>query len=889
MKLKYLLTSLALLMSVATANAQTEVTEIYLQNADFSNSTMVDDAPFGWALDLTSAGVQSKMSAVSKGSGLIPGGQYHWQLSQSSGSITGRAHQVVTNVTPGRYRVTAAVYGIFNGTVDLFLNDATTAVTTRKGLVYEVEALVPDGNLDLGLELKTYGTSTIDFDDFHLYQSELTPDDYNTILESLHDLCVADTTRDDRQRWYNHDEMATAFNAYDAAVADASKIEAAIPLLQQAHTNFLAITNAYNKLMVEVAKLNELVSGSPFAGCDSVASVLAMANLYYTLDEDHYEWVVSTLDWVAQTREAYGWFGKLVQAISVARNQLLATDYEGKDALRTAISNANDAKSTSMDPVVLHGMLEALQQAQATYLANRPSEWITIQNGLLWKTNTGSTVQAHAPGFVRVGDIWYMCGEDRSRSWNPDVNLYSSTDLVNWKYERKIITNRVTTPELGRTRMIERPKLLYNEQTGKYLVWCHYEASDYSASEAACFECDSVNGDYHYIWSGRPLGVKSRDCNVYQDPDGTAYFVSTTEENQHLGLFRLSADYHEAVEHTKLFGGMQREAPAIIKIAERYFMFNSACSGWDPNQCKMAYTNDLTKNWTSLSNVGNPIAFDTQAAAILEIKGTKTTTYLYVGDRWQDPDLPNTKTIIFPIMFNGTRCDFRYHERFDINFVTGEWRETPVDTIFASKKDWSIVDFSSEETASSKHPATHAIDGNTATIWHTQYSSPAAEPPHHITADMGNTLWLQGFLATPRLDTSSSNGLIRKYQFLTSLDGEEWTTVSQGTWLPYCTVVSFTPIECRYLRLVSTEGDYATVAELDVVLDPRSVEANGIENPMVDNANPTEIVSRSFYTIDGRLIGHGSQPARTTSAAGLIIEKAIHADGSVTVSKRISR
>ena len=58
---------------------------------------------------------------------------------------------------------------------------------------------------------------------------------------------------------------------------------------------------------------------------------------------------------------------------------------------------------------------------------------------------------------------------------------------------------------------------------------------------------------------------------------------------------------------------------------------------------------------------------------------------------------------------------------------------------------------------------------------------------------------------------------------------------------------------------------------------------------MVDNANSTEIVSRSFYTIDGRLIGHGSQPARTTSAAGLIIEKAIHADGSVTVSKHISR
>ena len=104
--------------------------------------------------------------------------------------------------------------------------------------------------------------------------------------------------------------------------------------------------------------------------------------------------------------------------------------------------------------------------------------------------------------------------------------------------------------------------------------------------------------------------------------------------------------------HTQLFPWQKREAPAIVRLADRYFMFSSACSGWDPNQCKLSVSSSLQSGWSELANVGNAIAYDTQAAAILEIRGTKQTTYLYVGDRWQDPDLPRTKTIIFPISFS---------------------------------------------------------------------------------------------------------------------------------------------------------------------------------------------------------------------------------------------
>ena len=315
------------------------------------------------------------------------------------------------------------------------------------------------------------------------------------------------------------------------------------------------------------------------------------------------------------------------------------------------------------------------RQKTSVTKSRKAGSWTTIRNGQVWKTAQGDTVQAHAPGFVRVGDRWYMAGEDRANSWRPDVNLYSSTDLQNWKFEKKIIENGVTSPELGKSRMIERAKLLHNEKTGKFVVWCHWEASNYGASEAACFVSDRVDGPYKMVWSGRPMGIKSRDCNVFVDNDGTAYFISTTNENQNLGLFRLSDDYQSVVSHTRLFPGERREAPVIVRVGQRYFMLSSACTGWDPNQCKLSYSDRLDGGWSPLENIGDDKAFRTQAAAILEVKGTRQTSYLYVGDRWMDPDLPSTKTIIFPITFSGTQCHFVYRDSFDINFKTGEWRD----------------------------------------------------------------------------------------------------------------------------------------------------------------------------------------------------------------------
>lgn len=680
--------------------------------------------------------------------------------------------------------------------------------------------------------------------------------------------CKADQATTGRQVYYNKEELAAAIAAADAATDIASKREA-IKLLQQAHDNFWIITDAYEAMKKAVTVLANKVAATNFPVKDSIEALYKKTLEYFDLDEDHTAWMQDKVEEVNQMNAAFALFVKTDDIIRSARLQTEATNYDGKSELAEAIANALEAKNDATTANQYQAIIDAVGEAQARYLANRPNEWVTIKNGNAWiATNTGASVQAHGPGFIRVGDIWYMCGEDRaaapSAPWTPDVNLYSSVDLVNWKFEKKIVENGITAAELGHGRFIERPKLLYNPKTSKYLVWCHYEQGNYGASEAACFECDSVNGAYKKVWSGQPVNTKSRDCNVFQDDDGTAYFISTTDENSNLGLFRLSDDYHSAVEKTVLFAGQGREAPAIVRVGNRYFMFNSACSGWEPNQCKMSYTTNLKSGWTGLANVGNYYAYDTQAAAILTIKGTKATTYLYVGDRWQDPGLADTKTIIFPITFNGSSASLDCRERFDINFVTGEWRETPTEGVFADRSKFTIKAKSNEHAS---YPATAAIDGNVNTFWRTSSETDNDASAKSIAIDMGSQQSIKGVVITPRLDYSK--GLIRNCMVQTSTNGVTWATVYKTNWLPYWAEVTFAEKKCRYVRITKTDGGVASIAEINVVLANNN--ATGIEEVQAPVGGSKEVSGVKYYTVNGMEV--------TTPGKGLYIEKITYTDG----------
>lgn len=804
-------------------HAQIDYTS-YISNQSFENNGLS-----GWQ----NVGMQSQTNTSTTSQGWTKDGNVYCERWVATGSNigSGSISQMIEGLPDGLYRLHVSAHAVNqSGTPEItqgaFLYAGVDELPVNKGGEYTLETVVVGETIEIGFKVSLSDANWVAVDNFRLFNHGVNLGAYREHLAKKLPLIIADTVRKPTH-FFNIEQYRSAIQtAQTINLDDIDEVTDAIRLLNTARSESQQIYLVYDRLNKLTNEIEVLYLKTDFPDSNKqIKNMLDEARAVYRSKEDQRNLIEELLPSLEAKHQLLNTYALLWSDLINAKRLLRESDYPNKTAFQTVI-HAVQSSTPTTEPII-NGFRSNLKNATESYLNGRPTtDWVNIKNGALWKDNRGKSVQAHGAGFLQIGDTWYMIGEDRETAkWNPDVNMYSSKDFVNWKFERKIIQNGKhsfrypdgSTGSLGGNRMIERPKLLYCANTGKYVVWCHWEAGNYGASEAAVFYCDSINGEYKLHWAGRPLGVKSRDCTVFQDDNGKAYFVSTTEENQHIGLFELSDDYLSVVKHTRLFEWQSREAPAIVKIDGTYFMISSACTGWDPNQAKISYSKSLTGGWSSNQNIGNGIAYDTQPASVLTLQGTEGISYIFVGDRWQDPDLAESKTIMFPVTFNGNSINFTYREQFDLNFATGQWRDTDTKHTRVPKDNWKIVGVSSQEINGENGAAANAIDGNKNTKWHTKYSGGVSPAPHFIEVDMGDTYEVEGFLCTSRMD-NSTNGIIRPYVFLVSMDGKKWEAVSGSKWLPYNAELYFKPTEARYFRMEATSGTYACIAELDVLL-----------------------------------------------------------------------
>ncbi|MGW0123012.1 RICIN domain-containing protein [Streptomyces sp. NPDC003327] len=261
---------------------------------------------------------------------------------------------------------------------------------------------------------------------------------------------------------------------------------------------------------------------------------------------------------------------------------------------------------------------------------------VTIANGTQFTDPNGNPVHAHGGGVVKVGSYYYWFGENRhSDNSFRYVSAYRSADLKTWEFRNHVLTE-ATHPELVGAN-IERPKVVYNASTGKFVMWMHKEgsATDYSEARAAVAVSDTVDGNYAWRGSFRPLGHMSRDITTFVDTDGAGYMISAANENADLHVYRLTADYTGIeAQVQKLWPGQWREAPAMFKRNGVYFLLTSGATGWAPNQQKYATASSITGTWTDLKDIGDSTTYRSQTAYVLPVQGTSGTSYLYMGDRW---------------------------------------------------------------------------------------------------------------------------------------------------------------------------------------------------------------------------------------------------------------
>jgi hypothetical protein len=450
---------------------------------------------------------------------------------------------------------------------------------------------------------------------------------------------------------------------------------------------------------------------------------------------------------------------------------------------------------------------------------------VTIKNGDFWLDTNGNRIEAHGAGVIKVADAWYWIGEDKSaNSVNfKAVNCYRSTDLSHWEFRNAIITRQTSTELNAADRIIERPKVVYNDSTKKYVMWLHWEGQNYATAEAGVFTSDTVDGDYTLVRHFQPNNNMSRDDTLFKDDDGKAYFLSASNNNADLSLYELTDDYTNVQRQiATLWAGSYREAPAIMKAGGNYFIVNSAATNWDPNQQKFATATAMDGTWSSLSNVGDATGYDTQTAFIIPVVGTKTTTYIYAGDRWQDPDLQSSKYIWLPLeVVGGTKLVMNDYDSWQLDVTTGEWTAAPKDG-FISQGNWSLVSVDSEETMGEDGRAINAFDGSPSTFWHTEWQAAQPPPPHEIVIDLGARYSLTSMRYTPRND-GNQNGMVKDYEFYVSDSTTAWGgAVKTGTFGSSTTptTVTFAAAAGRYIRfraLSEINGKpYTSAAELDV-------------------------------------------------------------------------
>jgi hypothetical protein len=275
-----------------------------------------------------------------------------------------------------------------------------------------------------------------------------------------------------------------------------------------------------------------------------------------------------------------------------------------------------------------------------------------IAPGAVWLDNRGKQVQAHGGSLILVKHTYYWFGEDRAQSNDTAkryISCYSSTDLAHWKFRNQVLV--LSNPENpGTNFVLERPKVFYNPHTKMFVMYMHLDDSRYKLARVAIAISRKVDGRYTYLRSFRPMGLESRDIGQFVDDDGSAYLIFESRPTHGFYIARLSADYMNVEEQTS-FIAAPLEGGAIVHYKGLYYVLGSHLTGWKPNPNVYATAPSLKGPWTSFSDIAPPETntYDSQSGMLLKVVGSKTTSVIYIGDRWTPAQLWDSRYIWMPL------------------------------------------------------------------------------------------------------------------------------------------------------------------------------------------------------------------------------------------------
>ena len=136
--------------------------------------------------------------------------------------------------------------------------------------------------------------------------------------------------------------------------------------------------------------------------------------------------------------------------------------------------------------------MSVFAQQKKTFMSSTPAA--------VWKDTDGNPINAHGAGVLYNKGVYYLYGEIKKgatrlvpgQSWEAyrvaagGVSCYMSADLVHWQYKGVALAPNTTDSghDLHTSKVIERPKVVYNKSTAKFVMWMHIDKEDYSYARA---------------------------------------------------------------------------------------------------------------------------------------------------------------------------------------------------------------------------------------------------------------------------------------------------------------------------------------------------------------------------------------------------------------------
>lgn len=125
-----------------------------------------------------------------------------------------------------------------------------------------------------------------------------------------------------------------------------------------------------------------------------------------------------------------------------------------------------------------------------------------------------------------VDGMYYWIGEDKTNgTFFHNINCYASQNLIDWSYVRALLT-RQDSGDLGPQRIVERPKVIFNGLSRKWVMYAHIDDEKYNEAKVGIADSSSICGAYTYRGSFRPLERESRDIGLYKDTNGDGYLLT---------------------------------------------------------------------------------------------------------------------------------------------------------------------------------------------------------------------------------------------------------------------------------------------------------------------------------------------------------------------------